>query len=220
VGVGRGLPLGDRAGVFPPAARHQGFPSAGGFDSAGLYASVLRVPVFVLWSSGDPLTTFGFRRFRPVRDLPIGLALGIGMTFLNAATMLIWYDRPFGDLARGLFGWRLMAQNSGTSVLILLLVTALIASLSSEIIFRSWLIPRIEELTGRPWTAVAVSAALFALARGGATGGYSLAGFLYGVATGLLFGIAAGVVFLKARSLWPLVIGSMIWFGVQFLWLI
>lgn len=154
-----------------------------------LHSVALCLPLlFVLWSSGDGGRQFGFDRFR----WRVDPALAIGLFALGA---LVYF--PLQPLFRE---QSLEFQNRGTPqglpIALSIASLVLVAAFEEELFFRGYLIPRLEELTGKTWVAIVVSAAVFG-------GGHFYQGMIGGLGA-FLFGLLFGVVFTARRSIWPL----------------
>jgi len=146
--------------------------------------------VYLSWLDGGWRRRLGLERPRPWKEL------------LTAAAAFLL----------GLLGFALGARLSGAfvgaggsperlyeeSARDFLPLVFLLGALREELLFRAYLWDRLTELSGRPLSALLLSAALFSACHGYALGG-SLATFLVGLALGLLF--------LARRSRWGLVLG-------------
>lgn len=153
-------------------------------DAIALLAVILPT-LFVLWSSGDPWTTFGVRRWKGVSDL----LWTVGMATIG----LILYA-PIQIGVPGLAG---PGKPQGVAVGVSILLLAVAVGVWEELFFRGYLIARLEELTGKTWAAVVAAATLFSI-------GHFTQGPFGGLAA-FLFGILFGTAFAMRRRLWPLV---------------
>jgi membrane protease YdiL (CAAX protease family) len=178
-----GIPVGNvaRYSYLNPYA----FANAlGEIPRAGIY-------LFVMFASGDPMGDFGLRKIRWKGDL-IALLLavagsaavyGAGGLFLDptrrSSHLPILYDQRVAPV------W-------------MLAILCLLIGFYEEVANRGYLIPRLEEIFGSTWLAVVLQALFFGLV-------HTYEGFS-GVANATLIGVVYGLVFVKWRSVWPLVL--------------
>lgn len=165
----------------------------------------LAILSFIVWNSGDALSQFGVRRFRAIRDLPLGLLIAI--LLYGSFILPIRIHRGF-DVAQT--AHRLFSPD-GLPLLSLSLTSILVFVCVEELLFRGILIPRLEELSGNVWIGISVSAILFAV-------GHVYQGW-FGVARAFALGIMNGVAFHRTRSLWPGLVGHLA-FNLAVVWVI
>lgn len=78
-----------------------------------------------------------------------------------------------------------------------------IGAIFEEVFFRGYLVSRLEELTGQGWIGVAASGLLF---------GYcQLYLGVVSAAVAMAMGVVGGIVFLKRRSVWPLIVAHVLY---------
>lgn len=173
----------------PPAP-----PLLYGADTASLTitsACTVFVVLYLITRSGEPWNRFGV-------DRPGGwdIPLGIGMLFVSFAVSLFYFRLGFftDDPETYLF-----PHPAGLAGLAMGVVKFGAAGFMEELVFRAYLITRLETLFRSSWRALVVAALLFALVHGY----QGPAGVWYT----FLFGLAYGGVYLAARRVWPLAIG-------------
>jgi membrane protease YdiL (CAAX protease family) len=146
--------------------------------------------LFILYASGDKLSLFGLRKLRWGRDLTV---FAIALFGLGAS----WYFHGF--IHRSSPDQLLMESSyrgglAGLWVIALLILTT---AASIETIFRGYLVPRIEELTGSTILAVLTQAALYSLSLWPDT--------WHEIVFGGLNALFLGLLFVRWRSVWPLI---------------
>jgi membrane protease YdiL (CAAX protease family) len=162
--------------------------------SGVFYAAATVAPiVFILWVSGDDLSQFGLGKFIWWRGLPA--FLGALLFSLLAHSVLVPYFRSTGLLPTAATPRLSSVMQPGLTASWMLSIRYVFAGFAEEIVFRSYLIPRLRELLGSTAAALALSSALFAI------------GHLYegvgAVFLTFLTGLGYGVAFLMSRSVWP-----------------
>jgi membrane protease YdiL (CAAX protease family) len=188
-----------------------GFPVATGSEAPGDYlwdlGRVLPMIVFLLWvisRSGESLSSFGWVRARPLRDLGlavlllvvtalVGLAirsLQSGISGIHGASegeRFVVGDQQDRSVAPGgAFEWiALVASTSAWALL-------------EEFSIRGYLMVRLEKLSGSSLKAALASSLVFA--------GYHVYQGLLPLITHFAVGLVLAGAFLVCRSLWPLVI--------------
>jgi membrane protease YdiL (CAAX protease family) len=155
------------------------------------------LPLLVILALGkEPWSRFGIVRFRWMRDLTLGLVILV----LASEAGSIFFPHVPRSLFSGSENLR-AAQDIGPSDVfghLLFLLGIPLAAFAEELVFRGYLIPRLERLLESSWAAVLVSTVLFAsyhIYQG--PGGFertAIAGFIYGIA------------FCGSRRLWPVCI--------------
>jgi membrane protease YdiL (CAAX protease family) len=167
---------------------------------AVLVASRVCPLLFIIFASGDGLRHFGIRRPK-LDDLYWSLPLLAALFAIAEAASwpLSAFGMPYPDSERTHLAFRVHQMRTDPWTLLALL--ALSAS-QEELFSRGYLVTRLRELLGSPWTAVTVGAVPFAL------------GHLYEGAAGVLGAYCSGLVlgwaFLKLRSVWPLILAHAI----------
>ena len=145
----------------------------------------LAVYLFVTVTGDEPLTYFGLGPWRWKRDLTV-FALFVPVLFLQ------WLGgKELDKMATPL------SPYAQLSPMWLIVTVGLTKAVFEETVFRGYLIPRLEEITGKAWIAVIGSASFYAVT------GISLGST--GMLGNFLFGLVAGAAFVNYRSLWPLI---------------
>jgi len=145
----------------------------------------LAIYLFVMVTDDEPLTYFGISPWRWKRDLTV-FALFVPVLFLE------WFgSQELARIAKPLF------SHAQLSPLWLVAAVGLTTAVFEETVFRGYLVPRLEEITGKAWIAVIGSASFYAVT------GISLGPI--GMLGNFLFGLVAGAAFVNYRSLWPLI---------------
>jgi membrane protease YdiL (CAAX protease family) len=174
---------------WPPAP-----PLLYGADTVSLTitsACTVFVVLYLITRAGEPWDRFGL-------DRPGGwdIPLGIGMLFVSYAVSLFYFR--FGFLVDDPETYR-FPRPAGVTGLAMGVVKFGAAGFMEELVFRAYLITRLETLLQSSWRALVVATLLFA-----AVHGYQGPA---GVWFTFLFGLAYGGVYLGCRRLWPLAIG-------------
>jgi membrane protease YdiL (CAAX protease family) len=163
--------------------------------------------LYILWRTGESLTTFGLAK----PSVGIDLSLGLGafvlekavLSPLTAAVELALSPPKSASLTHAAAAAHHVPQSTASYVLMPFAMLAI--GFHEELIFRGYLIPRFERLLGGRLAALLASSALFAVSH-----------FHYGVA-GMLSvlpdGVLLGVVFLLTRRIWPCVVAHALWDG-------
>lgn len=157
----------------------------------------------IIWSGNEPWSRFGLQRPRMWWDL-----FGAGVLYLFTVRFSAMSNGLFLD---GLQEWlpselydQLINLPSdwvsprGTTGLFLALILSLTIGFTEELIYRGFLVPRLELILGSTVGGVTLSALLFA-------SGHYLSQGVPGVWNALGIGIVFGTVFAYFRRLWPLV---------------
>jgi membrane protease YdiL (CAAX protease family) len=180
------------AGITYPLRSHVTGGGAGSTYSLLRAVGDVAILGFLVWTSGDPLGSFGVRRPVPIRDLALGIVIA-GLYVVprryQYATAHSW--RPYQMVIERTH--HSLAIHPGAAIFAG--VSIAMSSLWQELLFRGMLIPRIRELTGSTRIAVPLAAALFAsihLYQGAWTLPYHF-----------LFGLLTGVAFVRTGSIWP-----------------
>lgn len=145
----------------------------------------------VLFWEGRPLSSIGIRQ-------PSFSTIGWGIGAFIVGVLAFGFTFPLVDA----FG--LGTTVEGTEWLVqfpvwLLIVTAVTAGLTEEVMFRGYLLERIGELTGALWIGAAISAVVFTLVHIP----------LWGVGGALQIGvwtIVVTVLYVKTRNLWACIV--------------
>ncbi len=95
--------------------------------------------------------------------------------------------------------WKYERENSMANVVYSLLIALVMNSFAEELSMRTFLIPRLRCIFKSDWTAIAISSALFA--------SYHIYQGLLSVFFVFLFGVILASLFVKYKSIWPLIIG-------------
>jgi membrane protease YdiL (CAAX protease family) len=144
--------------------------------------------LFVMFASGDAFAHFGIRPIRWKPDLIAFVLACVGSGLIYGLGVGVLLGHPPGHIPDSLAG--------DVSPTWLLAILFGVVGITEEIIFRGYLIPRLEEIFGSTALAVIMQAIFFGLV-------HSYQGFL-GMATTLVLGLIFGMVFAKNRSIWPL----------------
>lgn len=156
-----------------------GWVSEGAWGEAGFTVAVFG-PLLLLGWVGRRLAGIGGAGGAWARSLGLGALTGLGGLLLATG-----YTAMAGTLVRG-------PTTAVGPLLALGVIVIAVQVAAEELVFRGWLQPVVQSLSGR-WAAVPLVAALFAglhLVAGGASGGVALLNLFLG---GMLFGlIAAG----------------------------
>jgi membrane protease YdiL (CAAX protease family) len=146
--------------------------------------------LFFLWRNGEPVARIGWASTRRETEVVLGVGVFIllfpGMALLERAFRAGGLSAPSTPLPRFL-------EARGTVELLLAVVLVVVVAVAEETIFRGYLMLRFASVTGSPWMAVALSAAVFALGHG-----YEGAA---AVATIGVMGVALGLLYLWRGSL-------------------
>jgi len=147
------------------------------------------VLLFIMWSSGDGLKSFGLVRWKWWPHLPT-LILVFGTMWLSLLGLdYVYHYRAFSfPPVFNLLPLRYF----------LVFVYYLVVGFREELYFRSYLITRLTELTNRRYVAVILSVLIFASI-------HLYQGWV-GVGMAALFGIVASLGFIWSGSVWPLMI--------------
>jgi len=164
---------------------------------------VFGVVLAVISRSGEPWSTFGLGKFRPLIDMFIGLAVfcamlyiyGVGMDILRALLDSICDPNKVRELFE--HTTRSFRPVGGREVA-LGIVTMICVAVSEELVMRGYLIPRLKQLLRWTWCSVLVSAVIFAA--------FHWFQGVRGVWGSFMIGVVFGVVFVYARRIWPLAI--------------
>ena len=164
---------------------------------------VFGVVLAVISRSGEPWSTFGLGKFRPLMDMFIGLAVfcamlyiyGVGMDILRAVLDSIFDPNKVRQLFE--HTTRSFRPVEGREVA-MGIVTMICVAVSEELVMRGYLIPRLKQLLRWTWCSVLVSAVIFAA--------FHWFQGVRGVWGSFVIGVVFGVVFVYARRIWPLVI--------------
>jgi membrane protease YdiL (CAAX protease family) len=125
------------------------------FETAKFW-SMVNVPVvlFVMWRSGKGWACFGLGKPRIGKDILIGLFLWLIAAIFSSFVDVAFERRPHPSF---LFYPSLIPWHRG----ILLLADCCAIGFSEELVFRAYLIPRLEAVTGATWKSVVLSVVLF-----------------------------------------------------------
>jgi membrane protease YdiL (CAAX protease family) len=178
------------SGMFPVQLRtdvfHRTNPLVNLNHGIGFLGLMLPV-LFVIWASGDGWKEFGIRRIRWGVDALWCLG------FFAVGTLLYIPFKPEAPTAH--------VHPQGVPVALSILFLAAIAATFEELVFRGYLISRLEEVTGKTWVGVTVASVLFAI------------GHFYqgpaGAMGALIFGLLASGAYVARRSIWPLTVAHM-----------
>ncbi len=169
--------------------------SPGGSVVSGMFgrAAQIALLLYLIWSGGEPLATFGFKKPKP-EDLgwavPLILAIylmDLGLLKLNPMAYLLSYGSPLDSL------WAITPWT---------FVAIVFSALFEEALMRSYLITRLEQIGWKSTYAVLLGAVLFAAI-------HLIRGWWSPVSAGV-FALLFGFVFVKIRRIWPLVIAHSI----------
>jgi membrane protease YdiL (CAAX protease family) len=144
--------------------------------------------MFVVWTSGQPLSAMGVTRRHAGREIGVGAALYIPMLVVLLCVQIVL--RALGVESISL-PTAMLPRSAGEMVLATLLV--LVVAIAEEVVFRGYLLLRLRELTRSTPAAVACSTLLFA-------SGHLYEGVAGVVAVGVL-GLVFALVYLWRRSL-------------------
>jgi len=192
--------------VFALATKeHEAFSEIFGLNA--IYRLIIDLPwlalyLFVLFTCGEPLAKFGIVPLRWKRDfVPFLCLLPLLLLQLLGTEQMVHH--------------RLLDVRYPTTQFLspiwLVLIVSLTIGAFQEVAFRGYLIPRLEELTGKTWIAV-VGQAIFC----------AVTHFMFGTESmlaALIFSLASGMVFAKWRSLIPLILVQTIanFMAIQFI---
>jgi len=164
----------------------------------------IALALYLIQRSREPWGRFGLRRPHPIADpvltiaamlvdgaLWIGLGIIIGV-FIGVGEPT--ETTPLPDTAAGI-ALAFAAVGAGAFM--------------EELVFRGYLIPRLEQTTGSSPAAVLLSTVIFA--------GYHAYQGVSGVIYVFAFGVAYGIVFCATRRVWPLAIGHAV-FNMLFIY--
>ncbi|MBV9398597.1 MAG: CPBP family intramembrane metalloprotease [Bryobacterales bacterium] len=119
--------------------------------------------LFFLWRNGEPVRLIGLRFRRPWRDALVGFALFVPMTL--AAGALETVLKQVGLTAPSPPTPKFLIAGSPAEFVLAGLLVAVVA-VAEEIIFRGYLILRLQAITGSGAAAVILSSLIFSLGHG------------------------------------------------------
>lgn len=154
------------------------------------YLRRLLPALFIVWTTGEGLGTFGFRRFSVLRgSAAIALVLATYIAFSWMAATL-WPAAGSIPLTRELsFYFTAMLANFVSLVV-------------EEFLVRAYLLKRLEELTGRAWIAILVSVLVYVALH--------LGSGLRSVPINAVIGMVLVLSYRISGSIWPGVIGRLL----------
>ena len=168
---------------------------AAGYEQAILHVGQIAALALIMWQSGDP-----FRHFGIVKDKPLRVA-GIALVLLAMAAAIAWVLHPRMPLRGGVLSYNLF-HAGGVALLGLFLYTVTSCTLQ-EMVYRCYLITRLQELLKSDHWAILVSFLLFGLI-------HTYQG-LHGYVGASVFGLAFSIVFVRTRTLIPLAIAHFLY---------
>ena len=152
--------------------------------------ALVSLVAFFLWRNREPVSRIGWTAREAVREAALGVALFIPMLILASLVEAYLRGAGFSGTPKNLSG---ILTPSGPWEFALAFVLVVVVAVAEETIFRGYLILRFEVLTGSPWAAAILSAAIFSVGHG-----YEGAA---GVATVGVMGLILAGVYLWRRSL-------------------
>jgi membrane protease YdiL (CAAX protease family) len=172
----------------------------------GVWVLAYAVPQIVLlrWvisRSGEPASSFGWARFRPIRDLLLGAALLCGWIVLSAITQALVSsaNRVESDSALVAFllgrARQFPPEIAGVLGGLVYVASTVASAFVEELSMRGYLLTRLRTLLGSRSQAIVISSAVWA-------GGHLYQGLLP-VGTHFLEGLVIGWAFSKLGRLWP-----------------
>jgi membrane protease YdiL (CAAX protease family) len=180
----------------------EGFAEDQAFRIFGTLFALMPV-LYIAWRSGEGLTRFGLVRFRPMRDIALATAVFFTDRALTVGLVRLcrWLLPMVAAASTSVHKTNLRPGPNGAWEISLLLLAQFLNAAMEEFTIRGYLIPRLEELTGKSWLALVLSSAIFA--------GYHIYQGPVIAATILLTGMLLGLSFLLTRSVWPGVMAHM-----------
>lgn len=125
--------------------------------------SLVALIVFFLWRNGEPASALGWNLHGHGQDVVLGIVLFVPMTlcaaFLEGILRRFGFSIPATRLPKFLTA-------SGHGQLLLALLLVVVVAICEEVIFRGYLILRLENVTGSMRAAILLSAILFSLGHG------------------------------------------------------
>jgi uncharacterized protein len=165
--------------------------------------------LFMISRSGEPWTRFGLKRFQIVLDL---LAAVVIYLFAHVASHILWTVILFLEghslIQISRHGYMSFAPPSGAGAYAILALMTLSNGFAEEIVVRTYLITRFEQLFGSTGLALLFSTILFA--------GYHIYQGPAGVISTAFFGLIFGAIFCLFRRLWPLALAHALWDFISF----
>jgi membrane protease YdiL (CAAX protease family) len=160
-------------------------------DHALSLVGALLPVLFILWASGDRWRDFGFRRFRVPVDLVTAAVL---IALMYAVRLFPFIGSRFAVPA----ALRDALVPHGALAIGAALTSLAIGAFWEEVVFRGYMITRLEELLGNVWYGVVISAVLFGF-------GHLYQGW-FGALMAFGMGLAFGIAFVARPNIWPLVV--------------
>lgn len=174
--------------------------------------AILLLPLCFAALDGGGVRSLGLAGAFRLRDLP--LIFGLVLLHLVGSAVTTFSLGRAGlsvvDAAPAVELFSLLGALDPRSFLLIWAGTVLLSGLGEEMLFRGYLITRLERQGLSVHASVLLSALLFGLAH---WPGY---GFWLSLSKGFWFGVPAGFLFARRRSLWPTVVMHMIVNGVGF----
>jgi membrane protease YdiL (CAAX protease family) len=168
------------------------------FDDIFLSLRYVPVVLFLMWRSSDGWDHFGIVKPKMHKDILIGFGLAFAIIFIRGFFYSIFDNRPGWA-----FHWnRFYPGPVPLNLAVLLLGKACAVGFSEELVGRSYLIPRLEEVMGSSWRAVILSSIFFGLLHSYK----SPMGICLSMASGCVWGIT----FCKTRRIWPVALSHAI----------
>lgn len=152
------------------------------------YFGECAVIIFIIWRSGDGLSRFGIRSDNALRFACTACLL------LVATLSMVMFFRHLPSFPLPRLG---AIEHRGSLGMATLLLSLIAASASEELIFRCYIITRLEELLGHRYYAVICSALIFSMV-------HAFRGSIAIVGAGLM-ALLFGFVFVRTRSISPMI---------------
>lgn len=175
----------------PSQARTLHLSLARALDQSAVNLCTACVLIYVIWSSGDNFSLFGLRRPEK-KDIPIFLGV---LCYLVGAYCF-----------RRSLPWVHNSVTVAPGAWPAAVLMAFVLAFRQELLYRSYLMTRIQELTGSKLAAYILPAAIFPLA----TSWSSASVFLEVFVTSILFAL----LYRWKNCIWPVMVGSAVWYSL------
>ena len=141
---------------------------------------------------------YGFVKFKPISDMVVGGVLMVLCLFMYYAIAYFWYFAGIGNTGDEANADLIAGPAFSLTNFLLVLIASLANSFAEELAMRSYMIPRLEEISKSPIFAILATSFMFA--------SYHIYQGMIVVIYAFVIGIVFGVYFHRARRFWPILV--------------
>ncbi|MBZ0171036.1 MAG: CPBP family intramembrane metalloprotease [Phycisphaerales bacterium] len=162
-------------------------------------ASIIAAVLWVMRQSEDPWSSFGFRKFRPVKDTVMGVGLWIlawvGYVVVSEPLAVVLWNMGFDWSDESIWENGVLSRPEHALDIPMIIVHSLFNAFSEQLVITAYLVSRLRRLAGGPAPAILIAATLFAT--------YHMYQDIWGVVNAAIFGLLFTSLFVVTRRIWP-----------------